>query len=166
MRRIRSELLEKMKESDPEQEVLFGAGNPNDPNSLSYGRWKIGSIEKRLADNGPVAKHLGQQWAVLVTSQWEHVFRPRMAKAAGVEKNEVASAVLADIARIRNDIIHHEGIATKKNCGRCEVLRWFDVGDPIVITRERVTEFMARLRLVTITAADFQEGIDTWEPAE
>jgi hypothetical protein len=48
---------------------------------------------------------------------------------------------------MRNDVVHHGGIAQKKNSGRCEVLRWFESGDRMLVRQARVLEFMEHLGL-------------------
>ena len=43
---------------------------------------------------------------------------------------DVRDDLLGDIRLLRNDIVHHGGIATKANSGRCKILQWFNDGDP------------------------------------
>jgi hypothetical protein len=62
----------------------------------------------------------------------------------------VKFATFADVCRMRNDTVHHRGIATKRNTGRCEVLKWAEVGEPIIVTSQRVAEFMGHFGLVSI----------------
>jgi hypothetical protein len=64
------------KAPDPERDLIWMEGSPRDPDRFSYMRWKIKTIPERLAKDGPVARRIGQQWAVLVQTQWEHNFRP------------------------------------------------------------------------------------------
>jgi len=136
---------------DPERDLIWVQGfSPKDPDKFGYMKWKIKTIPERLAQDGPVAQRIGQQWAVLIHTQWEHNFRPRFAEAADIEKNDVKEPLMADIGRMRNDIIHHHGKATKKNCGRCEVLKWFQPGDTILITNKEAAEFMQRVGAITM----------------
>lgn len=150
---IRDSLLRKFNESDadPEQDLIVGEGDPNHSETFGYQRWRIGSLDQQLAEGGPVALQLGQQWIVLIHSRWEHDFRPRIAEASGVSKNEIIDAAFADIGRMRNDIIHHHGIATKRNTGKCEIFKWFEDGDVITITGLNVAQFMKHFDLVTNT---------------
>lgn len=127
---------------DPEADYFVGRGAPGTPESLAYLRWQIGSIPARLADDGPVAAQLGQQWAILIYTQWEHNYRPRLAAALSKEPAEITDDLMGDIRLLRNDIVHHHGIATKDSAGRCKVLTWFAPDDRILITWERVLEFM------------------------
>lgn len=109
--------------------------------------WPIKSLPERLADDGPVAEQLGQQWLVLVCTEWEDHYRQRIADAAGVPKNEVKSPAMGDVSKMRNDVVHHRGVATKGNSGRCEALTWFKPGDRMLIQQARVREFMEHLGL-------------------
>jgi hypothetical protein len=84
----------------------------------------------------------------MVASLWNDHFRERLAAAKGIAKNEVEDPFLADINRMRNDIVHHGGVATARNSGRCEVLRWFSAGDVMHVYPEHVAEFMHYLGLV------------------
>ncbi len=75
---------------DPERDLIWVQGfSPNDPDKFGYMKWKIKTLPERLAQDGPVAQRIGQQWAVLVHTQWEHNFGPRFAEAADIEKNDV-----------------------------------------------------------------------------
>jgi hypothetical protein len=84
---------------------------------------------------------------VLIYTQWEHNFRPRFAAALGTPLEEVKDDLMGDIRLLRNDVIHHHGIATKDHSGRCKLLRWFEPGERILITYEQVFDFMVRAGL-------------------
>lgn len=138
---------------DPDLDLIIGHGDPNEADTLGYQRWRIGDVAERLAEDGPVARDLGMQWAVMVAAQWES-YRQKIADVQGVERNVITDQLMADVAYMRNDVVHHRGIATKQNCGRCKVLRWFEPGDAIVITTERVAEFMHALGMGIRTMSD------------
>lgn len=154
---------------DPERYLIWVNGSPKDLGNFGYMRWQIKTIPERLAADGPLAQRLGQQWAVLVHTQWEHAFRPRLAKEVGLERNDIKEPIFADIGRMRNDIVHHHGIATKKNCGKCEVLKWFQPGDRILITSNHVSNFMRSIGAIT-EFSDTAESVpvpgleDWWNP--
>lgn len=147
----------------PESSFFIGHGDPNTPEGFAYQRWRYDELDEKLASDGPVARALGQQWVVMVASLWNDHFRERLAVAKGMKKNEVEDPCLADINRMRNDIIHHGGVATARNSGRCEVLRWFSDGDIMHVYPAHVAEFMHYLGLVETT-----EGIGggPWEPRD
>ena len=143
LRLYRESLMKHLADApNPDANLLIGHGDPNEQGSLAYQRWPIRSIPKLLADDGPVAERLGQQWVVLIFTQWEHNYRPRLAQALGSKPEEIQDAYMGDIRHLRNDILHHAGIATQANTGRCLSLCWFQAGDRIVITTNHVAEFM------------------------
>lgn len=134
--------------ADPDASLLVGEGDPGAAGgALAYMSWPIKSLPERLADDGPVAEQLGQQWLVLVCTECEDHYRQQIADAAGVTKNDVKFPVMGDVSKMRNDVVHHRGVATKGNSGRCEVLTWFKPGDRMLIPQARVREFMEQLGL-------------------
>lgn len=136
--------------SVPPVSMTFGRGDPEDPESVGFHTWPAVELKERLAEDGTVARQLGQQWIVLLDVQWEHNFRPRFAKALGLsEPKELPEPLFADIRRMRNDIVHHQGVATGRNSGRCEILEWFDADDEMLVTYDHVTEFMTTVGVVT-----------------
>src|ERR1700735_12203 len=116
---------------NPEADLLFGEGPPDNTDTIGRRLWKIGEVQEKLSADGPVAQRLGQQWAVMVYAQWEHSFRPRLAAAAKIELDDVKDDLMGDIRHLRHDILHHSGVATKEHSARYKVLQWFEPGDPI-----------------------------------
>jgi hypothetical protein len=127
----------------PDSTFFVGHGDPNSEEGFAYQHWPIRSLRERLGPDGPVVRALGQQWIVMVASKWNDHYRALIADALGIETNELKDAAMADINRMRNDIVHHRGIATARNTGRCEVLRWFAEGEPIHVLPVHVSELVA-----------------------
>jgi hypothetical protein len=83
---------------------------------------------------GSLERGLLQQWIVATFAKWELAYRPRFAALFGVAENCVRSDLFGDLRHLRNDIVHHGGIATSGNAGRCSVLHGLVPGDPIHLT--------------------------------
>jgi hypothetical protein len=132
----------------PESSMFVGHGDPNSDEGFAYQRWHLDTLPDRLDADGPVIRDLGQQWLVHVASHWNDHYRQRIAGALAVAMNDVAEPVMADINRMRNDIVHHRGIATARNTGRCEVLRWFAPDETIHVMMAHIAEFMHCIGLV------------------
>jgi hypothetical protein len=79
----------------------------------------------------------------------------------GVALNDIADPFLGDLNKMRNDVVHHYGVATRENTGRCEKLRWFGIGKPIHVMPEHVAEFMGYLGRVH--SMDGIGGDEPWE---
>ena len=144
---------------------LVGYDDPNSGSSFYWQKWPLATIGERLGPDGPVIRSIGQQWVVSVATQWNDHFRQRFADAEGVEAGEIKDPLMADMNRMRNDVIHHRGIATAKNTGRCEALRWFSAGAEIHVMPVHVVELMDRLGLVNKTS-DFDSDSGPWEESE
>lgn len=140
----------------------FGHGEPTQ-GGFHYQRWLWSELPEHLGGQGTVMRHLGQQWLVLVVSHWEDHFRQRFAEYDGLsKKSEFKDPVFGDLNKMRNDVVHHRGIATDRNTGRCEELRWFEPGETIHIMPIHVADFMDYLGLKE-SMSDVQGGFDSHE---
>ncbi|WP_226367831.1 hypothetical protein [Pseudonocardia sp. ICBG162] len=104
--------------------------------------WRQDAVRENLADGGLVQAQIGHQWLLMVFHAWEDEYRPRLAVARQMSIAEVSDPVLGDLRHMRNDIVHHRGVATQKNSGRCEQLKWFKAGERMVIDRQMVWQIM------------------------
>jgi hypothetical protein len=118
---------------------------PGHPDGVSFQTWEQTTLADVLGDRGAAWRQLGHQWIVFVFAIWEDELRGRLANALGVprkDRNTVTHPILGDLRLIRNDVIHKRGVATQEHTGRCATLRWFSVGDDIVIENWMVVEVM------------------------
>lgn len=91
-----------------------------------------------------MAIRLSQQWIVAFFTFWEHEFRPRLAESHAVQPNEIVVPLLGDLRLLRNDVVHHRGVATAETTGRCEILgHWFELGDEIYLAVGHFIELTA-----------------------
>lgn len=131
--------------ANPDSVIHMGVGDPNLPDSEPYAAWRISELPEQLADDGPVMRQIGHEWVVHVYTAWEHHFRPGLASALGLGDEGLRFPLLGDLRRLRNDIVHHRGVATSENTGRSELLgHWFAPGQVILIRGQEVSEFMRR----------------------
>lgn len=142
-----------------ESKFYFGSGNPSDGNTVAYQSWPIAELPVKLGPDGPVSVALGQQWLVMVVAEWEENFRARFAKAENVEVSTIQDQCMGDLRLLRNDVIHHRGIATKHNTGRAAIA-WFQPGDLIHIFPIHVMKVMEYLGLTESVASI--EGRGDW----
>ncbi len=130
---------------NPDPTIHVGTGNPNLPQARVYGSLRRSQVLAQVAVDGSVATLLGQQWVVYTFTGWEHGFRPRLANAHGCETKALEYPLLGDLRHFRNDIVHHHGLATAGNSGRCQVLGgWVHIGQEIKVRGDHLAEFMDR----------------------
>jgi hypothetical protein len=136
----------------PDSSMFIGEGDPN-ADGVAHLRWRFAELPGHLdPEEGTIPRALGQQWIVMVATEWGENYRKRFAAAEVVEPNAIQDAGMADINRMRNDVVHHGGIAARRNTGRCEVFKWFAPGEVIHPMMVHVAEFMAHLGLLHRTA--------------
>ena len=90
---------------------------------------------------------------------WEAEYRNRFSD--GLEGDDLMrpeTAPMGDLRHIRDDLVHHRGIASEPNTGRCTVLKWFEPGDRIVLGMRHVFDFLNRMALMNVTGAHIPDG--------
>jgi hypothetical protein len=128
---------------NPDPDIYLSVGDPSTPEGRQYAVWRRSKALAQIARQGPAETMLGQQWIVYFFTAWEHEFRPRLAGACSCPPERLKFPLLGDLRRLRNDVVHHRGIATADNAGKMEVLEhWFHPGDVIYLHAEHFYEFL------------------------
>ncbi len=64
---------------------------------------------------------------------------------------------IGDFRHIRNDFIHN-GVATTRETGQCTVLKWFECGDPMILSTDHVFDFLNQMGFMVSTTARDRGG--------
>jgi hypothetical protein len=116
-------------------------------------------LRDQLAPTGPLQERLGQQLIVYVFTTWEHEYRGRLAAAHACKPTDIKVPLLGDLRLLRHDILHHRGVASSDNSGRCEVLgHWVKDGEDIVIGAKQVNELWHRFPWGELEKAPLAHG--------
>lgn len=137
----------KISDENPDPKLMMGKGDPNDPTSVADASWPKSRIDDAAADDGWLREWLTHAWLAMMFARWEAHYRPAFAAASGVDEKQVRSDVIGDIRHLRNDVIHHQGIATYKNTGKCKVFTKFAEGDRIILQPEDIRMLRAALNV-------------------
>lgn len=105
--------------------------------SIDSGMVMTTPYAQSVVDRTPALQRiLFGQWFTYIHSTWEDVYRARIAAAHGHDsegnawtKNDVRSKFFAEVALIRQDFVHHDGIC--RNSATNAVLNWAAEGEPI-----------------------------------
>lgn len=83
---------------------------------------------------------------------WESQSRCQFRKTSG-DTHAIPWEIdaLGDLRHIRNDLVHHNGIATEKQIGKCKILKWFKPTDKIVLGMRHVLDFLNHSGLLSRT---------------
>ena len=115
-----------------------------------------------LIERGGDAEQLAfKGWVEQVYScVWESSLRNKMKdRSYGTDVIRPLSGPIGDFGYIRNDLIHNRGVATTEETGRCKVLKWFEPGQPIVLSMGHVFDFLNHMGFMTQMAGFTQGGI-------
>jgi hypothetical protein len=130
---------------DETRRVWIYSGEPDDSVGKPYLSWLVTDlINEKLGRDGTFSTQLSNAWITGLFSAWESRFRAAITKllklSSAVECDE-----MGDLRRMRNDILHGRGIASREHTGQCVSLRWFDIGDPIRVTSDHIYEFHKKI---------------------
>lgn len=128
--------------------VYIADGRPEFPSTVAYSRWRLGDLPKLLGVGGAVMTRVSQQWVISVYAEWDEHYRGLISDAMGLSE-PLKLPMFGDLRRFRHDIVHHRGIATAGNSGKCEVFTdWFRPGQEMFFDVYRVAEFMTKIEVV------------------
>lgn len=123
---------------NPDPEFIVGHGAPNQPDAVVLGRLRRSELNRLVAKpNSRVEQLMVHQLIVFSYALWNDRYRPRIAKALGVDLDRVVSDQWGDIRRLRHDIVHQSGVASAQWSGKCilpKVLSEVTVGQPLALT--------------------------------
>lgn len=145
----------KTREEALRSQLIHGEGHP-DPKNVRH----VSTLGERIdacAAGGFNERTLSGLCVASIYGLWEDRSRGEIAKALGIDKNAVRSALFSDLRRMRHAILHAGGRIDDSK--PFEVLKWFKRGDMIVLTPDRFHEIIEHLR-------QFPEGLHTpsWNP--
>lgn len=107
---------------------------------------------------------LGNLIIVSIYSFGEHYYREKIALEIGFQKpNDLKVPVLGDVGHLRNSILHYNGRAYKK-IKKCEVLRWFQPGDEIILDEVQVDTIVVEIRKAIKSLAPAEGGMTNESP--
>ncbi len=110
----------------------------------------------------------------MVAGTWERFRKlppPYKGKGSGLPMG-MQTGVFGDLQKIRNDVLKYGAVAVNGAEGKCEVLKWFPAGAPIVFKLDHVIQFLNLTALLPITNLVFGDNDGkaqmtlAWHPKE
>ena len=97
-------------------------------------------------------------WMEQIYLIWESRYRNSLKRGLeGTDTILPQADPLGDLIHVRNDLIHR-GVASKKESGRCTVLKWFEPEDQIVLGMRHVLDFLNQLGLMCSATFALRHG--------
>jgi hypothetical protein len=127
--------------ANPDPVVSIGTSPPG-PETPAYAAWRMSEALRQVKDDGPIEIRLGHLWLTSLYALWDDGYRPRLAALHGRPENDEKYDLFGDLRRLRNDAVHHGGIATSGETGRCVLLtHWFQPGQMILLKGPHFAQF-------------------------
>lgn len=145
LRKILEGLPDDAAPENPDPRIFVGPDDPSTPGARVHASWRRSDLESAVEPAGWLREWLTHAWVALVYARWESYYRPAFAQLHRVTVDHVGSDVVGDIRHLRNDIVHHGGVATTRNTGRCRTITRFRDGDRIIFTPEDIHALHAAL---------------------
>ncbi|WP_207006288.1 hypothetical protein [Nocardioides aromaticivorans] len=133
--------------ANPDPTLFIGDADPNDPAALVDASWPMSRIRGAADMDGWLQQWLSDAWLTMLFARWEAHYRPAFAAANGVEVDRVVSDVIGDIRHLRNDVVHHGGVASARNAGKCIIMTKFSEGTRIQLQPEDVRTLRSALKV-------------------
>lgn len=126
------------------------SGHPFFPISLRP-TMKQGDVKQRTSEDGQNSLRLGELCLVSLYAYWEEYLRIEIGKAMGLLPEDAKNCdntqkilskhvmydLWGDLRLFRHSILHANGVASS-DFTKCKIIKWFNPGDKIELTFERV----------------------------
>ncbi|CTP86301.1 hypothetical protein XTPLMG728_1172 [Xanthomonas translucens pv. poae] len=131
--------------------LIHGKGEPGSGEALHFSN--LGERLAACAHGGQNEITLSNLCLISIYSFWEDRTRNEIAKTLGMDKDNVQSDLFGDINKMRNVILHASGIMDQR-ARSMKVLKWFSVGDRVIVDREKLHQVILLIR-------QFPDGLHT-----
>jgi len=107
------------------------------------------NLRSEIGSDGRLAQLAYRGWVAMVAGTWERYRKlpPYGGKGSGLPMG-MQTGVFGDLQKIRNDVLKNGAVAAKGAEERCEVLKWFAAGEPMVFKLDHVIEFLNLIALL------------------
>lgn len=130
-------------------------------------------LRSEIGSDGRLAQLAYRGWVAMVAGTWERYRKlpPYGGKASGLPMG-MQTGVFGDLQKIRNDVLKNGAVAANGAEGRCEVLKWFAAGEPMVFKLDHVIEFLNLIALLPTENLVFSDNdgkgrmVLAWHPKE
>jgi hypothetical protein len=126
--------------------IFLGRGAPDDPSIIIQHRTTQGEFKTRNAPSGSNHIRAAQLLIVLIFAFWESRYRASIASALGTDPENLKVPILGDLRRLRNDIVHCQGIVQKDTASKLQVLTELKADAPIVLSDDNVLALVQHIK--------------------
>lgn len=138
-------------------------GNTDPGKGKPQARIKMQDLVAFSSKGGVFTDTLAKSLIVLLYSEWDELYRHRVAEEIGVKASAIRADLMGDIRQVRHWIVHNKSIVGPK---ALKILSWrITMGSPLAISEELFAQFMDQLNEMQVYVDDVQQGAQTDGPA-
>ena len=111
-----------------------------------------------LGPSGEAVQLAFKGWIGDIIGTWERS-RSETRDTVGDEGIRPEVECMGDLNKIRNDLLHNGGVASKEKSGKCKVIKWFKPGERMLLTTNHVFDLFNQMNFLTsLTMIDHSGG--------
>ena len=114
--------------------------------------------EDLYGPGGTAAQMAYTGWIAGVYALWEHRYRKHLKESLAEDAILPEMDAFGDLMHVRNDLLHHNGVASADHCGRCTVLKWFAPGDRMMFETRHLFDFLNQIGALPLGSAHDPDG--------
>ncbi len=116
-------------------------------------------VAAQMAYKGWVVALYDQLWE---TRQQRTRHRNALKGSLGEKAIRPQMDALGDLRHIRNDLLHNDGTARARHCGKCSTLEWFKAGERMIFGTRHVLDFLNQIGILSLNTG-FTDGMGSCE---
>ena len=121
------------------------ARSPDEEIERSLHSTTLGSVKRRLEDNGFDLTQAAHATIISIYHLWDEKYRVALAAEVNKDPNDINVDILGDLRLLRHSLIHNKGIAAA-DVSRCKIVTRFQPGDLIALTTQDIYLIVQALR--------------------
>ncbi|MBD2612334.1 MAG: hypothetical protein RMY62_023595 [Nostoc sp. ZfuVER08] len=134
-----------------DQKLFIGSGHPDEAKPHSQIRMRDALLysEKDGVFSDTIAKSI----IVAIYSEWDEMYRQKIADEVGVEAKNLASDLMGDLRHVRNWIVHNKSVVDK-NHKKIKILPWqLHQGEELKVSSEMFSSLIDAINVMQVAVA-------------
>ena len=135
------------KAPDLNANFFVGTGHPN--LGRVHAAIRIGEAIESSKTNGVFSDKIAKSFVTAMYSEWDEVYRPRLASEVGVDPKFVKCDLMGDIRLIRHCIVHNKSIIENKHT-KLRELKWQLSPGELLVSKEMLSMLIDQINAMVV----------------
>ncbi len=130
------------------QSLFIGSGHPD--HGKAHSKVKLEDAVLSSAKDGIFSDTIAKSIIVAIYSEWEELYRHKVAEEAGAEAKNITSDLMGNLRFVRHWIVHNKSVVDK-NCAKIKVLSWqLQEGHELKVTSDMFSTLIDNINAMTV----------------